>query len=499
MPCRMRTDDLLSLVRGPAAASALPVLMMALLGTHQIQAQQIADGYDNTPPVYSDQFSGGCVNTSVYQGMNPLVCYGVTAPADSRGQCSLNGMRLLRKAGNTCYYCQPINPPIKGIIIPLDQIPQARAQGFTCGVDQANPNCMAVCTRASGNITYVPPRPPGSPAGTGGHYNGWPGPATIPGDPCHAPGGYDYCQNPAGTQPVGCDCSKRPPRPPLAGNVRNTCSVVPDSAWPPLAALERFLDGIAPHYNMTRPGEGLRVMQDSLIALGFGALAQSAAVSLRAAARGVAARLPNPIWSWGTVRGGAFAPLMSVRLPAGVSASAIVRSTPRPLFLQEQAQSCGLACVKMIVDTVKRESLPESWYRALSRGLFGPLDPCAYTPRGGTAMDRLASLINKAGVNANLKRGQNFRDLFDAIKNGYPAIVHLGPNNAGHFVIVDDIVRDAGGNWYVLARDPWNLNLLSAKSRYSFQQMGFRNYAAFSQSDFLGSGGWSGNAIYTRP
>lgn len=181
--------------------------MAALAGSVAAFAQQGSTPGDvfahNTPgyQVYNDQFSTNCSrgNTSPYKGMNPLVCHGVMAPADSRGQCSLRGMRVLRQVGNTCYYCQPINPPINGVVIPIDQLQNARVQGFTCGVDQANPNCMAVCYRDSGGgPAYVPAGRARGPrvSGSGGRYYGWPGPAIIPGDPCHAPGGYDYCQIP---------------------------------------------------------------------------------------------------------------------------------------------------------------------------------------------------------------------------------------------------------------------------------------------------------------
>jgi hypothetical protein len=122
--------------------------------------------------VYSDQFSSSCEksNTSPYAVMNPLVCHGVMAPTDSAGKCSLGGMEVLKQEGNTCYYCQKINPPLaNGVVIPFDDLGKAGAQGFKCGVDQADPSCMAVCSRDSGSGPYVPPPgttlegvPPGS-------------------------------------------------------------------------------------------------------------------------------------------------------------------------------------------------------------------------------------------------------------------------------------------------------------------------------------------------
>jgi hypothetical protein len=76
---------------------------------------------------------------SSVQGMNPLVCKGVANPVDSRGDCSLRGLRLLQRVGSMCYYCQPLNPPIKGIIVSLNQMRAASIQGYRCGVDQAKP------------------------------------------------------------------------------------------------------------------------------------------------------------------------------------------------------------------------------------------------------------------------------------------------------------------------------------------------------------------------
>ena len=202
------------------------LIFAAFAGSFAALAQQAPPPSEvpghNTPgyQVYNDQFSTNCSrgNTSPYKGMNPLICHGVMAPADSSGRCSLRGMRLLKQVGNTCYYCQPLNPPINGIVIPVDQLQRARVQGFTCGVDQANPRCMAVCYRDSGGgAPYIPKNRYGLPlsgsASVPRNPYGLPRPALGGSDPCRpfGPGGYDYCQNPAGTQPKGCDCSKRWP------------------------------------------------------------------------------------------------------------------------------------------------------------------------------------------------------------------------------------------------------------------------------------------------
>ena len=47
------------------------------------------------------------------------------------------------------------------------------------------------------------------------------------------------------------------------------CTDVSDATWPPLVALKSALNAMAPHYDMTKSGEGLRLIQDAYINLGF--------------------------------------------------------------------------------------------------------------------------------------------------------------------------------------------------------------------------------------
>jgi hypothetical protein len=170
-------------VLAPAAVLALAFFLSApARAQQQTTTAPVGDVFESSSNVYSDQFSSSCEkgNTSPYAGMNPLVCYGVMAPTDSAGKCSLGGMEVLKQEGNTCYYCQKLNPPINGVIIPFDDLAQADAQGFKCGVDQADPNCQAVCSRDSGSGPYVPPPGTtleGTPPGTKG-VTRTPGPST---------------------------------------------------------------------------------------------------------------------------------------------------------------------------------------------------------------------------------------------------------------------------------------------------------------------------------
>jgi len=218
---------------------------------------------------YEDQSSDSCEKQNEnypYTGMDPFPCYGVMAPTDSRGQCSLGGMQVWKHEGNMCYYCEAINPPIVGIIVPMDQVGTAGAQSFRCGVDQADA-CMAVC---SGGSTYSPP--PGTVAEGGGpglpptpaptqggpppNYAPHPGPPPVAGatNPClpFGPGGYDYCANPAGTQPAGCECSKQTPRQPAPSE--NKPNPKPQSN--PIADAGQYLQGVVDGFGGCLQGLG---------------------------------------------------------------------------------------------------------------------------------------------------------------------------------------------------------------------------------------------------
>jgi hypothetical protein len=210
-------------LRGPVV---LAVLAVAGAGVRAQETQQ----QPSTPTLkggitYEDQSSESCEKqneNNPYTGMDPLTCYGVMAPSDSRGQCSLGGMKIWKQEGNTCYYCQAISSPPNTIIVPMDQVAAADNQGFRCGEDQADA-CMAIC---SGGNTYRPPPgtiETGGPGTPGEPVPSEPSPPPPPsspisgkisgGNPClpFGPGGYNYCANPAGTQPAGCECSKQTP------------------------------------------------------------------------------------------------------------------------------------------------------------------------------------------------------------------------------------------------------------------------------------------------
>ncbi len=118
---------------------------------------------------YTDAASDDCEKSNAnnpYAGMNPLVCHGEMMPPEGRNGCNFPGMQLIKQEDDSCFYCLPLNPPIVGIILPIDLAGLAEEQGFRCGEDQADA-CMLICT---GTGTFKPPAgvritspPPGQP------------------------------------------------------------------------------------------------------------------------------------------------------------------------------------------------------------------------------------------------------------------------------------------------------------------------------------------------
>ena len=241
-----------------ASALALAALMSARAQQEPAQSTPPGDVFSSSTNSYTDASSASCEEGNTnnpYAGMNPLVCYGVSIGVDSNGQCSLQGMTVWKQEGGTCYYCQPINPPIKGFLVPMDQLADADNQGFLCGVDQADPNCFAVC---QGNGTFKPPggvrtdSTPAPPANTGtkpilqGHVSNTP-------DACEpfGPGGYNYCDNPQGTQPAGCVCPQSQPGPPP-----NESNTPPKPASNPVADAGQYLQGVVAGFGSCIQGIG---------------------------------------------------------------------------------------------------------------------------------------------------------------------------------------------------------------------------------------------------
>lgn len=146
---------------------------------------------EENAPQSGDVFATDCqaqnARTNPYAGMDPLRCRGVMMPADSRGACTgQRGWTLLRQEGSTCYFCEPLQPPINGIIVPLERVNDARLAGYRCGVNQAD-RCSAVC---QGELAEVPTPPPpdaaSGPSAEPGH-TGTPTPPRSAQEPPSAP------------------------------------------------------------------------------------------------------------------------------------------------------------------------------------------------------------------------------------------------------------------------------------------------------------------------
>ena len=110
-------------------------------------------------PVYSDTYESDCEssNTSVFKGMNPLMCHGIAGTVGRSGGCGQGHppLKFWKQVGDSCLYCEPFDPPlINSFVIPMDDLGVAEAQGFKCGADQTDPSCRAVC---SGNGRFRPP------------------------------------------------------------------------------------------------------------------------------------------------------------------------------------------------------------------------------------------------------------------------------------------------------------------------------------------------------
>lgn len=136
------------------------VLGLILLGWPggSVDAATLEGRVEENAPQSGDVFATDCqaqnARTNPYAGMDPLRCRGVMMPADSRGACTgQRGWTLLRQEGSTCYFCEPLQPPINGIIVPLERVNDARLAGYRCGVNQAD-RCSAVC---QGELAWRPP------------------------------------------------------------------------------------------------------------------------------------------------------------------------------------------------------------------------------------------------------------------------------------------------------------------------------------------------------
>jgi hypothetical protein len=360
--------------------------------------------------------------------------------------------------------------------------------------------------------------------------------------------GYDICANPnwyrypqcvasgggqeaPGRLPDGTPSPASRPR--LQGRVEENVGTPPEAPSGPFVDLANALNELAPHYDMMRPHEGLRVISDIVTGMGLGYLVKGLGFGLKSvmgkltgkAIQG-AAETPPPIRSWAPAggslepprtagpklptqgaggglptqapvsgqMGGSFpagAVIRTRTLPPGVRVPDVLLNTPRPVHLQQTPMSCGLACIKMVSETVERRSLPEAFYRQISRGGVG-VNPGGYNPSVGTQMANLADVMRKARLKATMLSGQTIDDIAAATKSGYPAIVRVGNQTSGHFVVVDAVVGSPG-NRYLFIRDPANLAHANAATQQLLVDSGFSNMPVYSEQEFANvfGGGFS--------
>ena len=303
---------------------------------------------------------------------------------------------------------------------------------------------------------------------------------------------------------------------------------------PPLALLRDALNMLAPHYDITRPNEGLKVVKDVLVgmALGrilngvpgaakkfFGKAGEEVAEEVGSAgerlglpknggepplagepAAGGASQNPlrgglsdttgelpgtggNPITpTWGNTSPSLPAQLNSwSNPPPGVPVPSFLKTTPRPIFLQEMPSSCVEACVKMVAETVKRRSLPENFLRQIARGNgFNP----KYSQLTGTIPTEIPNLLNIVGVKNTGFVVATVDDVAAKTANGYPAIVGISSQVQGHAIIVDAVVG-APGNRFFFIRDPLNLRFFDAGTQSFLRSAGFSNHGVMSEQEFL--------------
>jgi hypothetical protein len=154
----------------------------------------------------------------------------------------------------------------------------------------------------------------------------------------------------------------------------------------------------------------------------------------------------------------------------------------------------------MTAETVLRRSLPESFYRQISRGPWGQ-NPGRYEPNLGTELTNLADVMKKAGLRprvvgapenptlADLER--SIDHIAQATSQGYPAVVHTGSLAKGHYMVVDAVVG-APGNRHFFLRDPLNLaHVPDAATRQMIIDSGFSNFPVMTEQEFLGAfKGW---------
>jgi hypothetical protein len=412
---------------------------------------------------YTDAFSSSCEASNAnnpYAGMDPLKCYGVMAPTDSAGKCSLGGMQVLKQEGSTCYYCQPINPPTQGFIIPFDDLAAVDNQGFLCGVDQADPQCAAICT---GTGIFKPP-----------------------------PGTTLKSQTPnEGTGSGG--------KPPLQGYVSNTpdtCSAPEPSftdylladAQTQLQNAGKISKAMTDAMDVTKHNDvGVKVAVSSASTVACGVLFSSAAnyvstvaqqFKTLATAKCIATteqeayeQIASTAATESTTAANEATQSASALQTAGGAAANLPGYLEDATFLSttELKQSpylpsCGaIACVRL-AQLIKSnasilrlmQALKPNVVMTLSKVTTNGVTEDVMTTSGGLTSTELADGLKAAGINA--ETGTEMTPMMNAVRGGKPVIALVYPQACtgapGHFVVIEEVLGSGTGNAAVKVYDP---------------------------------------------
>ena len=161
----------------------------------------------------------------------------------------------------------------------------------------------------------------------------------------------------------------------------------------------------------------------------------------------------------------------------------MLANTPRNLHLQEKPDSCVLACVKMVGETVMRKSWPENVLRHVARPSYRPSFDTVVPELVGTQGDAIADLLSLNGVRNTGFNHATADQVFEGVKDGYPAIVSYG---RGH-VAVADLAFEHAGEKYIALRDPANPAHWTADIAEMMQNLNFSNQPVMKLKDFEGS------------
>jgi hypothetical protein len=408
-------------------------------------------------PTYTDEFASSCEKANTnnpYAGMDPLKCYGVMAPTDSAGKCSLGNMQVLKQEGNTCYYCQAINPPTQGFIIPFDDLATADNQGFLCGVDQADPQCSAICT---GTGIFRPP--PGTTLSSSGGGTKPPlkGYVSNAPDACSAPepSFADYLLADAQTQLQNAGKISKAMTDAMDATKHNDVGLkVAVSSAATVAcgvlfnAAANYVSAAAQQFKTLAAAKCIASTEQEA----FEQIASNAATDSTTAAN-EATQSASALQT----AGGAAA-----NVPGYLEDATILSSTP--LQQTPYLPSCGaVACVRL-AQLIKSnasilrllQNLKPNLVVKMSQQTINGVTKNVVTTSGGLTSTELAQGLNASGINAQV--GTGMTNMMNAVRGGKPVIALVYPqvctDAPAHFVVVEEVLNSGTGAAAVQVYDP---------------------------------------------